>query len=52
MVIARGWGDRETGNYYFMGTEFLFEIRKVLEMWGGDGCMIIVNILNATELYT
>ena len=35
-----------------MGTEFQFcKMKRVLALDGGDGC-IIVNVLNATELYT
>ena len=34
MVVARGWGKREMGSYYLMGTEPQFEkIKKS----SGDG---------------
>ena len=29
------------GNYYIIGTEFVWDDRKVLEMDRGDGCTIL-----------
>ena len=37
MMVARGWGERGTGNQCFMGTEFHPQMKRVLEMEGGDG---------------
>lgn len=36
MMIARGWGERGTGNRCFMGTEFHPQMKRVLEMDSGD----------------
>ena len=40
-------------SYCLMGTEFLFGKMKKFWKWmdGGDSHTIIVNVLNATELY-
>ena len=39
MVVARGWGEGEMGNYYLVGTEFLFGMTK--EFWKQILVMVI-----------
>ena len=41
---------RGLGSYYLTGIAL--QMKKVLWMDGGDGCINDMNVLNATELYT
>ena len=39
MVVAKGWEQREIGNYWLIGIEFQFnKMKRVMELDGGDSC--------------
>lgn len=53
MGVARGWGEEETGQRGLVLWAQEFEsckMRRVLWMDHDDGCVILWNVLNATEL--
>ena len=46
-------GGRDMGNYCLRDIELQFyKIKRVMEMDGGGECYNIMNVFNATEVYT
>ena len=40
-MVARGWGEGGMGSSCSMGGVSVWDIEKVLEVDGGDGCTIM-----------